>query len=105
MIVIGTSRAQTARSFEGLELADRPTSGYYFVVIPPLRVRVVLFQESAGSGFVWVAQCLEHDIAAYGATIDEAKSAFVRTVRSEMVFALESGRQSLAIEPAPGEFH
>lgn len=70
-----------------------------------LHLQVVLFRERAGAEDVWVAQCLEYDIAAQGKDLDEAKSAFERTFAGEVLLALESGEVPLAsVPPAPRRF-
>lgn len=64
---------------------------------------VLFFQERPG---VWVAQALEHDIAAHGGSIDEAKTAFERTVWGYLRLA-ESRHQTEpfeALQKAPDAF-
>ena len=61
-------------------------------------MRVLLIKEDA----VWVAQCLEHDIAAQGTTIADAKDAFVRNFAAQIAVALKYGEEPLAtFAPAP----
>ena len=61
-------------------------------------MRVLLLKEET----VWVAQCLEHDIAAQGSTIAEAKDAFVRAFAGQIAVALDHGEEPLAtFEKAP----
>ena len=70
-----------------------------------LILHVLLFKERVGPQDVWVAQCLEHDITAQGDTVREAQKDFERTVRGEIVLALEAGREPLAgIAPAPSRY-
>lgn len=65
-------------------------------------VRVIMFQE----GEAWVAQCLEHDIAAQADDLDELHMRFALTLRMELRTSLErSGRPFGGIEPAPRHFH
>lgn len=50
----------------------------------------------------WVAQGLQHDIAAQGDTIEEALERFKRVLASEARFDLRNGQEPLAeVPPAP----
>ena len=63
-----------------------------------MAIRVVIFPE----GNHLVAQCLEHDIAAQGATIHELQDSFERTFVSHVVLAIENGQKPLAnLKKAP----
>ena len=55
-------------------------------------MRVLLLKEET----VWVAQCLEYDIAAQGPTISAAKDAFVRAFAGQIAVALHCGEEPLA---------
>lgn len=55
-------------------------------------MRVLLLKEDA----VWVAQCLEYDIAAQGTTVTEAKDAFTRHIAAQIKVALKHGDEPLA---------
>lgn len=69
------------------------------------RVRVVVLRERAGADDLWVAQCLDYDINAQGATYREMLHAFERTFATEIVVALEADREPLAdIAPAPKKY-
>ncbi len=62
-------------------------------------ISVVFFREAGGA---WVAQGLEHDIAAHGATVPEARVAFERTVGGYLRLDARMGRDPLStLEPAP----
>lgn len=64
---------------------------------------VLLFQEPRG---VWVAQGLEHDIAAHGPTVEAAKVAFERTILGYFQLAAKHHRDPIASLPgrAPDVF-
>ena len=47
----------------------------------------------------WVAQCLEHDIAAQGKTLPEVEDAFRKTVVGQIVLDLRKGREPLDSYP------
>lgn len=64
-------------------------------------VRVLLYREDD----MWVAQCLEHDIAAQGKTLDEVQNKFHQTFIGQVILDLEAGKQPLKNVPkAPAEF-
>ena len=54
-------------------------------------MRVLLLKEET----LWVAQCLEHDIAAQGPTIAAAKDAFVLAFAGQIAVALHHGEEPL----------
>jgi len=63
-----------------------------------LKLTVLLHQD----GSAWVAQCLEHDVAAQGPTPDEAKRRFLRTLGSQILVDLQEGRAPLInLDQAP----
>lgn len=65
----------------------------------------VLFFKEPGSPLIWVAQGLEHDIAAHGGTIEAAKRAFERTVAGYFQLAAKHNQEPLAsLKPAPDLF-
>lgn len=55
-------------------------------------MRVLLLKEDG----LWVAQCLEYDIAAQGPTVEAAKEAFVVAFAAQIVVALHHGEEPLA---------
>lgn len=56
-------------------------------------------------GSAWVAQCLEHDIAAQGPTPDDCKKRFARTLRSQIASDLANKRAPLsALGCAPAKY-
>jgi predicted RNase H-like HicB family nuclease len=56
-------------------------------------------------GDFWVAQGLEHDIAAQGATIQEAKDNFRSTLETQIHFDILDGKQPLEdVGPAPPHY-
>src|SRR5262245_3769969 len=60
---------------------------------------VLFFKEPSG---IWVAQALEHDIAAQGGDLDEAKIAFERTVTGYLRLDAKAKREPLSsLKPAP----
>lgn len=66
-----------------------------------IRLRVLLRRERT----MWVAQCLEHDIAAQGPNIREAQRAFLTTLAAQVRSDLDRGREPLrGIPPAPEEY-
>ncbi len=67
-----------------------------------LTLHFVLLREPAGDREVWVAQCLEHDIAAQGDTVEDARKDLERMILGEIVLSAEKGRPPLSgIAPAP----
>jgi hypothetical protein len=63
-----------------------------------LSVRVLFSRE----GEAWVAQCLEHDIASQGRTVQEAEETFGRTFLGQIMLDLHRGKEPLqGIGPAP----
>ena len=68
-------------------------------------MRVIILRE----GPMWVAQCLEHDIAAQGATLPEVAFAFVKTVAAQVAVAVATGEDPRAFldgfEAAPECYH
>ena len=54
---------------------------------------------------MWVAQALEHNIAAFGPDIEHAKRAFERTLSGYLEIAAKYHREPLAdLKPAPPVF-
>lgn len=83
----------------------RATQLYADVVLTPANLHVLLFRERAGDDDVWIAQCLDYDIAAYGRTIREAQAQFEQTFIGEVVLALERGEVPLVgILPPPSKY-
>ncbi|HWE98704.1 MAG TPA: hypothetical protein VG248_02805 [Caulobacteraceae bacterium] len=66
-----------------------------------LRLRAVVYRgESA-----WVAQALEHDIAAFADKPDDLPAALRKAITANLVLNLRSGREGLdGIPPAPARF-
>ena len=54
---------------------------------------------------VWAAQCLEHNIAAQGATTQEALFELSRTVAGELALSAEAGHEGLAHIPRAPDFY
>jgi hypothetical protein len=64
-------------------------------------IRVIICKEDD----VYIAQCLEYDIAAHGSTPDEAKAAFAEAMMRHAVYANERGcRLFDGLSPAPREY-
>jgi hypothetical protein len=55
--------------------------------MPTVQLRAVFFRE----GENWVAQCLEHDIAAQAATLPELSHRLRQTIAAELHFAQARG--------------
>ncbi len=69
--------------------------------VQPLTVSVLLHMDRGA----WVAQCLEYDVAAQGATIPEAKENFLSTLEAQIRFDLRDGKTPLAdLDPAPRSY-
>lgn len=65
-----------------------------------MEVNVVAFRE----GDLWVAQCIEYDIAARSKSFDDLREKFERTFMANLCVSMELGRMSLeGIGPAPLE--
>ena len=65
------------------------------------QIRVVVFQE----GDLWVAQCLEYDIGAQGADLDELQDRLMAVIDAERTESIErNGRAFAGIDPAPQHF-
>lgn len=81
----------------------RPCRGgnadYDLSMVPATRtLRVLLLK----SNDVWVAQCLEHDIAAQGRSIEAAKASFEHVFLGHVKLDESAGREPLAnVPPAP----
>ena len=64
-------------------------------------LKLVIYREEGG----WVARCLQHDIAAYGKTSDEAKKELRYLIFGYVIACVEhSERPFQHAVPAPGEF-
>ena len=59
---------------------------------------VLFFREPSG---IWVAQALEHNIAAQGGTVEEATVAFERTVEGYLRLDAKLGREPLSVLKPP----
>ena len=67
----------------------------------PIDVRAVLFEDRG----VWVAQCVEYDIAAFAASLPELPRAFERAVAANLCANADLGRDGLdGVPPAPERF-
>jgi hypothetical protein len=65
----------------------------------------VLFFREAHDPNTWIAQALEHDIAAHGEDVERAKLAFERTVSGHLQLAAKYHQEPLAsLQPAPNIF-
>jgi hypothetical protein len=66
-----------------------------------LKLNVVLFIECG----CWVAQCLEHDIAAQASTIRDVKHLIIKTISAEAKLDANAGRRPLeSVKPAPQRY-
>ncbi len=67
------------------------------------KIRVVCFQDKETD--TWFAQCLEHDIAAFGSDLDEVQENLLATLDAEAKYTIQkSGKIFDGIGPAPKEF-
>ena len=67
----------------------------------PVRVSVLLHKD----GDVWVAQCLEKDLAAQGRTEPEAKKRFLAVLGAQIAWDLHDGRAPLSsLRQAPRRY-
>ncbi len=63
-----------------------------------IKVQVLLFKE----GQTWVAQCLEHDLAAQGQTLKQAKESLNQVFITQVVLDLDAKREPFsAVQRAP----
>ena len=71
-----------------------------------IELRVLVFKEKDGNGNEgWMIQCLDHDIAAQGKTLEVAKNRWERAVIGQMIVDRVHGLEPLSsIQPAPGVF-
>lgn len=66
-----------------------------------IEVSVVAFQQGA----LWVAQCVEYDIAAFAKTLPELPRALERAVAANLCANADLGREVLdGVPPAPERF-
>jgi hypothetical protein len=64
-----------------------------------IEVSVVAFQE----GELWVAQCVEYDIAAFAKSLPELSKAFERAMAANLCVNADLGRNALDGVPAAPE--
>jgi hypothetical protein len=71
-----------------------------------LRLDVVIMRESVDEKReVWVAQCLQYDIATQAATLEQVSLRIQRVVIINMILALENGETPFAnLKPAPERY-
>jgi hypothetical protein len=87
------------------ELAFASVRAYRWLMQPKTTLHVLLLQERVGDEFVWVAQCVDHDVTGQGNTVAEAQDDFLRVLGTEMRLALSKGEVPLLrIPPAPAQF-
>lgn len=66
-----------------------------------LSVQVIVYLDADK----WVAQCIDHDIAAQGNTRAECMESFVKQMSAEIILSLDLGKVPLSdIPPAPAYF-
>ncbi len=72
-------------------------------------VNVLVVKDIVEEKAVWSAQCLEHDIAAQGATIEQALMELTKIITAEALILSQEGRTLDDLPKAPqwywGEFH
>lgn len=64
-------------------------------------VNVLVIKDHTGDKLIWSAQCLEHDIAAQGDTIDKAMMELTKLFVAEEIALLQAGLSMDAIPKAP----
>ena len=64
------------------------------------RIRVLVLPRRNGDETVWVAQGLDVDVVASGPTVEEAKSAFGRTLLAQALVDILAGEEPLASHDA-----
>jgi predicted RNase H-like HicB family nuclease len=68
-------------------------------------LNVLLFPQKSGDNQLWVAQCVDRDFAAQGATIEQAKANFSSTVDTHIALCLKHGEEPFVnVPPAPAWF-
>jgi hypothetical protein len=68
-------------------------------------LNVLLFPQTGGDKQLWVAQCIDLDFAAQGATIEQAKVNFAGTVDTHFALCLKYGETPFEnVPPAPAWF-
>jgi hypothetical protein len=66
-----------------------------------IKLRILLFEEEN----IWIAQCLENDIATQGALIKDAINAMERTILGQIALDVQDGIKPLSeIAPAPSSY-
>jgi hypothetical protein len=70
-----------------------------------ITVRVLLCPEAHADGVLWVAQCLEYDIAAQGRSISAAHQAILQALNDQAKRDAAEGREPFVdFDQAPAEF-
>src|SRR5262245_36307295 len=73
--------------------------------IKTIMVRVLLTPEAHADGVLWVAQCLEYDIAAQGRNIQAAQRAIIRALEDQANRDVADGRVPFeGFDEAPEEY-
>ncbi len=68
---------------------------------PEIKLTILIHRD----GPAYIAQCLEHDVAAQGNSSDDCKVRFVKTLRSQIAADLAKGLFPLSeLDPAPPKF-
>lgn len=66
------------------------------------QIRAVIFQDEG----VWIAQCIDYDIAAQAPTLSDVRRRLMMTINLERDYTLEkTGEEFGGIAPAPQYFH
>jgi hypothetical protein len=74
------------------------------LVSHPFFLRVLFFREPHHPD-TWIAQGLEHDLAAFGKDVEQAKRAFEHTVSGYIMLANRNGQEPFEkLRPAPRMF-
>lgn len=70
-----------------------------------LRLDVVILREQVGEKEMWVAQCLQYDIATQASTLEILLKRIQTVVVSNMILDLESGKEPFSnLKPAPQRY-
>lgn len=71
----------------------------------PDRLKVMIFPQSCANSTVWVAQCITHDFAAQGNSLEQAQQNFANTLQTHVLISERNNEAPFAnVPPAPAWF-